>query len=64
MTARYERTTELLKALSLLNRLDAIRVWDPENPERIYSGGESCRLKIRQELVQLADPKAKQCCRF
>jgi hypothetical protein len=60
MSARYDRTTELLKALSLLNQLDGIRVWDPENPERIYSGGESCRLKIRQELVQLADLNAKE----
>jgi hypothetical protein len=64
MSARYDRTTELLKALSLLNRLDGIRVVDPENPERIYSGGESSRLKIRQELVQLADLKAKECFRF
>jgi hypothetical protein len=54
MNKGYDRTTELLKVLSLLNRLDGRSKCDPKHPERTFCGGEDSRLEIRQELVQLA----------
>jgi hypothetical protein len=56
----YDRTTELLKVLSLLNRLDGSSMQDPVHPERIYCGGEDSRLEIRQETAQLAAPPASR----
>jgi hypothetical protein len=56
MNEGYDRTTELLKVLSLLNRLDGSSMQDPAHPERMFRGGEDSRLEIRQELVQLGDP--------
>jgi len=54
MSQAYDRTTELIKVLSLLNQLDGRTVCNREHPEKICSGGEDSRLEIRQELVQLA----------
>jgi hypothetical protein len=56
MNDGYDRTTELLKVLSLLNRLDGSSMQNPVHPERMFCGGEDSRLEIRQELVQLATP--------
>ena len=56
MNKGYDRTTELLKVLSLLNRLDGSSMQDPVHPEKMFCGGEDSRLEIRQELVQLAAP--------
>jgi len=58
MSQAYDRTTELIKVLSLLNQLDGRTVCNPEDPEKICSGGEDSRLEIRQELAQLAAPLA------
>jgi hypothetical protein len=58
MNEGYDRTTELIKVLSLLNRLDGGSMQDPVHPERMFCGGEDSRLEIRQELVQLAVPAA------
>jgi hypothetical protein len=54
MSQAYDRTTELIKVLSLLNRLDGRSKCDPKHPERTFFGGEDSQLEIRQELVQLA----------
>jgi hypothetical protein len=56
MNKGYDRTTELLKVLSLLNQLEGRSKCDPKHPEKMFCGGEDSRLEIRQELVQLASP--------
>jgi hypothetical protein len=54
MNETVKQTTELLKELSNLNKVQGRLLSDPESREEAYEGRKTRQQEIRQELVKLA----------
>ncbi len=57
MGETFKQTTELLKELSNLNKVEGRLLSDPESREEAYEGRKDRQREIRQELVGLAQPE-------